>query len=168
MPSTQEGKFSALLTILQRSGTEFILVGGLAAVLQGAPVQTFDVDVVYSRNAKNIERLLEVLHLVNAIFRIQPERQIMPNATHLQVGGHLNLNTRFGPLDLLASIGEGLTYDELLPHSHGMFISDTAQIWVLNLEQIIAIKERLGSEKDLAVLPILRATAREAKRGGKS
>jgi hypothetical protein len=45
------------LRSLVESGAEFILVGGLAAVLRGAPVQTYDVDVVYARNAANIERL---------------------------------------------------------------------------------------------------------------
>jgi hypothetical protein len=162
----QEGKFAALLSILQQSGTEFILVGGLAAVLQGAPVQTFDVDIVYSRQSENIERLLGVLQSIGAIFRIQQERRIQPDLTHLRGSGHLNLITRFGPLDLLANIGEGLSYDDLLPHSRGMFISETVKIAVLDLDQIIAIKERLGNEKDQAVLPILRATAREAKRRG--
>ena len=50
----QESKFSLLLTALHQSGAEFILVGGLAAVLQGAPIQTYDVDIVYSRTGENI------------------------------------------------------------------------------------------------------------------
>ena len=166
MPSTQNGKFAALLTVLQQSGADFILVGGLAAVLQGAPVQTFDVDILYSRDSKNVERLLGVLQSLDAIFRSQPERRIRPDATHLQGTGHLNLITQFGPLDLLASIGEGLTYDKLLLHSQLMLISNTVQIRVLKLDQIITIKERVGNEKDLAVLPILRATAREARKRG--
>jgi hypothetical protein len=36
----------------------FILVGGLAAVIQGAPVTTMDVDVVHSQSPENIARLL--------------------------------------------------------------------------------------------------------------
>ena len=57
----QENKFAACLSILEESGAEFILVGGLAAVLQGAPVQTFDIDIVYSRAVENVQRLLAVL-----------------------------------------------------------------------------------------------------------
>ena len=46
MPSPPSGP-TTLLTSLAASGVEFILVGGLAAVAQGAPITTFDVDVVH-------------------------------------------------------------------------------------------------------------------------
>jgi predicted nucleotidyltransferase len=160
----QEGKFTACLTALQQSGSEFILVGGVAAVLQGAPVQTYDIDIVYSRTEENIERLLAVLNSLDAFFRIQPERRIRPAGSHLHASGHLNLVTRFGPLDLLASIGDGLTYEDLLPNSEEVSITEAVRIRVLKLDEIIAIKEKLGSEKDTAVLPTLRETAREAKK----
>lgn len=162
----QESKFSLCLTAMHASGAEFILVGGLAAVIQGAPIQTYDIDLVYARTPQNIDRLLSVLNSIDAIFRIQPDRRLRPNATHLQGRGHLNLITRFGPLDLLATIGEGLTYEDLLSHSRPLFITETIEIQVLKLEQLIAIKEQLAGEKDLAVLPILRQTARELKRQG--
>ena len=37
---------SALLEGLLEAGVTFILVGGLAAVVQGAPITTMDVDIV--------------------------------------------------------------------------------------------------------------------------
>ena len=77
---------------------------------------------------------------------------------------HLNLITRYGPLDLLATIGDGLTYDDLLPHSELMSITGSTRSRLLGLDRIIAIKEALGGEKDIAVLPVLRQTAREVKR----
>lgn len=101
-----QSNLGSCLTAFQQSGSEFILVGGLAAVLQGAPVQTYDIDIVYSRRSENVDRVLEVLHSIDAVFRIQPERRIRPSKTHLQGSGHLNLITRFGPLDLLASVGD--------------------------------------------------------------
>ena len=160
----QTSKFSLCLTALDKSGVDFILVGGLAAVLQGAPLQTYDVDIVYSRAPANIERLLKFLDSVEAIFRIQPHRKLRPNATHLEGSGHLNLITQFGPLDLLAMVGDGLTHHDLLPQSRLMLITESVRIRVLDLERIIAIKEKLGGEKDLAALPLLRQTARELKR----
>jgi hypothetical protein len=45
-----------------------------------------------------------------------------------------------------------------------MLITESVHIRVLKLDEIIALKEKLGSEKDTAVLPILRQTARELKR----
>jgi len=42
------------------ASTDFILIGGLAAV-HGAACATYDVDVLYARTPENIERLVEAL-----------------------------------------------------------------------------------------------------------
>src|ERR1700690_3569939 len=68
-----EGNLRSTLRLLSENRVDFILVGGLAAVLQGVPVSTFDVDIVHSREASNIQRLLAVLETLDAIFRMQPE-----------------------------------------------------------------------------------------------
>jgi predicted nucleotidyltransferase len=159
-----ERRLAATLRALHDAGIEFILVGGLAAVLNGAPVNTFDVDVVHSRDAANIDRLLQVLELLDAVFRIQPERRLKPNASHLASAGHLNLITKYGPLDLLGTIGRSQGYQELIPHSVELTISEGVRIRVLDLETLIAMKEELGGEKDRAVLPILRRTLEEKRK----
>jgi hypothetical protein len=159
-----ENKLLSLLRVFQESKSEFIVVGGLAAVLNGAPIQTYDVDLVYSRTAENIGRLLLVLASIDAAFRIQPSRRLKPTASHLSGSGHLNLTTRYGPLDLLATIGENLAYEDLLPNSSPMNVAPEVQISVLHLEMLIRIKEQLRGEKDLAVLPILRQTLKESSK----
>jgi len=159
-----EGKLIATLRALHEGGVEFILVGGLAAVLNGAPVNTFDIDVVHSRDAGNIDRLLPVLDALGAVYRMQPERRLRPNASHLASTGHLNLIARYGPLDLLGTIGRDLGYHDLLTHSIELDIGEGLRIRVLDLETIIAIKEELGGEKDRAVLPILRRTLEEKRK----
>jgi predicted nucleotidyltransferase len=159
-----ERKLIATLRALHDGGIEFIVVGGLAAVLNGAPVDTFDVDVVYSREAANVNRILPVLEDLDAVFRIQPDRRLRPNASHLGSPGHLNLITRYGPLDLLGTIGRDLGYRELIPHSIELDAADGLRIRVLDLETLISIKEDLAGEKDRAVLPILRRTLEERDR----
>jgi hypothetical protein len=43
-------RFAGLLEVLARHRVEFILVGGVAAILEGAPVSTLDLDIdVFSR-----------------------------------------------------------------------------------------------------------------------
>jgi predicted nucleotidyltransferase len=163
-----EGNLLATLRRLDEGKVEFIVVGGVAAVLNGAPIQTFDVDLVYSREAGNIDRILAVLASLDAVFRIQPERRLRPTKSHLAAGGHLNLMTRFGPLDLLGTIGQNAGFVELLGQSDEMDVGQGIRIMVLNLETIISTKEHVASEKDLAVLPILRRTlneVRQKKRG---
>jgi len=136
----------------------------MAAVLNGAPVQTLDIDLVYSRDPANLDRLGKFLAEADAIFRIQPERRLRPNESHLAAGGHLNLLTRYGPVDLLGTIGKGLGFADLLPHAIEMDVGQGLAISVLDLETIIAVKEQLASEKDLAALPLLRRTLAEMKR----
>ena len=97
------------------------------------------------------------------MFRIQPERRLRPTESHLSASGHLNLLTRLGPLDLLATIGQNLAYEHLLPHCLEMDIGEGSRVQVLNLETVIALKEELAGDKDIAVLPILRQTLKEIK-----
>jgi predicted nucleotidyltransferase len=159
-----ERRFVATLRALDDAHIEFILVGGLAAALNGAPVTTYDVDVVHSRSPENVARLLPVLESIEAIFRIQPERRLKPTAGHLSGTGHLNLVTRYGPVDFLGTIGRDLGYEDLLPYSVEMDVGEGVRVRVLTLEKLIALKEELAGEKDRAVLPILRRTLEEIRK----
>src|ERR1022692_3226425 len=159
-----ESDFFDILAALRRSEVDFILVGGLAAAVVGVVSSTLDVDIVHSRDAANVARLLPVLESLDAVFRIQPERRIKPNSSYVSGPGHLNLITRFGPLDVLGTIGRGLTYADLLPHSVEKDIGDGILVRVLDLETLISLKEDLGTEKDRAILPLLRQTLEEQRR----
>jgi hypothetical protein len=159
-----ERNFIAILRRLKEAKVEFVVVGGLAAVLNGAPVDTLDVDVVHSRDPANIARLVEALADLDAIFRMQPERRLRPAQSHLAGAGHLNLITRYGPLDLLGTIGRGLSCQDLLAHSIDMKIAAEISVRVLNLATLIALKEDLSGDKDRLVLPILRRTLEETRR----
>jgi len=112
-----KNRFASILQTLNDHGVDFIVVGGVAAVLQGAPVSTFDVDVVHSTAPDNVTRLLAALERMDAYYRIQPERRLRPDATHLSSPGHQLLATRFGPLDLLGVVGKGRSYPDLLADS---------------------------------------------------
>ena len=148
---------------LAEARVDFVIVGGLAAVLDGAPIATLDVDIVHSREPENLDRLLDALGRLDAFFRIQPERRIRPETSHLAGFGHLNLSTRHGPLDLLGTIGRGRGYEDLLPHTVEMDLGEGVRVRVLDLETVIAIKEEVGGEKDLATLPTLKRTLREIR-----
>jgi len=143
-------------------GVEFIVVGGVAAVLEGVPVNTFDLHVVHSRQPDNIVRLRAALDSLCAAYRTRPE--LKPETSHLASAGHQLLMTRFGPLDILGAIGRSRGYDDLLPHAREIEVAEGLRVWVLNLETLIAVKEEVGGEKDLAVLPVLRRTLDEKRR----
>jgi predicted nucleotidyltransferase len=56
-----------LLQTLDRQGVDFIVIGGIAGWAHGSSYPTYDLDVVYSRDASNLERLADPpTHVVNA------------------------------------------------------------------------------------------------------
>lgn len=152
----QSADFFEILRVFSQRNVEFIVVGGVCGVLHGAPITTFDLDVVYATNATNTERLLSVLEDLDGRSRLH-QRKIKPNKSHFEAGGHLLLQTRLGPLDLLGSIGNKHKYDELFEHTVEGVIRDVS-FRMLNLQTLIRTKEEVGREKDKFVLPILRAT----------
>ncbi len=170
MRETLETKFGALLGVLADHHVDFIVVGAVGAVLQGAPINTFDLDLAHSRAPNNVERLLAALQALDATYRHAPERRLRPNKTHLSSPGHQLLTTRYGPLDLLGSVGKGHSYEELLPHAIEMEIASDLRVHVLALAKLIEVKEETAGEKDRATLPILRRTLEEQRRrsGSKS
>jgi hypothetical protein len=116
--------FVCLLRIPVEHGVDFLVVGGAGAILQGATLSRFDLDIVHSMEPANIARLLAVLWDLDASYRAQPERR--PSQTDLSSPGHQLLMTRFGPLDVLGSIGKGRRYQDLLPHAAEMTIGEYA------------------------------------------
>lgn len=155
--------FLGLLRALFDHGVDFILVGGVAAVLHGAPIGTFDLDVVHSRSPENIERLLAVLQDLDAYYRGRGEQRVRPDTSHLASPGHRLLMTRFGPLHVLGTIGDDHGYEDLVEHTVEVWVSGMP-VRVLDLETLIAVKEETGHEKDRAVIPILRRTLEEMSR----
>lgn len=142
------------------------MVGGVCGVLHGAPINTFDLDVVHSREPANVQRLLKALDKLAAHYRMQPEKRLKPGVSHLSSSGHQLLMTRYGPLDILGAIGRGHTYEDLLPHSADMRVGRGLVIRVLDLKKLIEVKEETADEKDHAVLPILRRTLIEKESSG--
>ncbi|MFZ1986147.1 MAG: hypothetical protein WAU91_17175, partial [Desulfatitalea sp.] len=108
MPSNSKKTISAdlgaIIEGLLRADVEFILVGGLAAVIQGAPLTTMDVDIVHSQSSDNISKLFTFLSSIDATYRRPDNKIIEPKVEDFSEMGHVLLTTRFGPLDILAFI----------------------------------------------------------------
>lgn len=152
-----------ILHALVRHDVEYIVVGGMAAALQGAPVNTLDIDIVYSRSEENIARLMAALTELEAVFRTDP-RRLVPNESHLRSTGHKLLQTKHGILDVLATLEESTTYDDLLPDSTVLEVAGVP-VRVLSLERLIEVKAKLNRPKDKAMLLVLQATLAQQRRG---
>ena len=164
MPSTKTvPRFVDLFRLLARHDVEVIVVGATAAVLQGAPVATFDIDLVHARTPSNVDRLLRVIGEIEGVSRLD-SRRLRPGASHLLGPGQILLTTTHGDVDCLGTIGRAgaeLDYAALLPHSIPMAVGDGLQIRVLALAKLIEVKREAGRAKDLAVLPTLIQTLEE-------
>jgi predicted nucleotidyltransferase len=150
-----------LIESLATHDVEFIVVGGAAASLQGAPVDASDLAIVYARSRANLDRLLELLKELGAVYRDDP-RKVRPNRSHLEGAGHKMLETRQGPLDLFGIIEENTTFESLLGDAEWLDLNGS-QVRVLSLSRQIRVKERLDRPKDQAILAVLRATLEEKR-----
>jgi hypothetical protein len=151
---------TTLLARLAASGTDFVLVGGLAAVAQGAPLATVDVDVVHRREPANVERLLAFLGAVDARYRGRPPGQVLrpTREAFLGDGQHL-LATALGPLDVLGAIEGGRGYESLLPDTIEVEV-ERQRVRVVRLETLADLKRGATSPKDRLVLALLEDTLR--------
>ena len=158
-----QARFAEVLRRLAANEVEFIVVGMMAGVLRGAPVLTADLDLVHRRSLRNVSRLLEVLAGLDAVYRHDP-RRLRPGESHLMSPGHQLLATTHGDVDCLGAVGEGQTYEDLLSHAPELSLGEGLSVHVIDLPTLIELKEKAGRPKDLAVLPVLRATLAETLR----
>lgn len=156
-------EYLQILQILNKHKVDYIVVGGVCAVLNGVPMATFDLDIVHARSAENAVRLKAAHSEMEAFYRLHPKR-IEPKALHLESDGHHLFKTTLGAFDALGTIDEGLGYEELLPTSVQLTIDENFTVRILTLAKLIEIKEKAGREKDRAMLPILRRTLEELRK----
>lgn len=162
MPSPS---LTTIVETLAAANVEFVLVGGLAAAAQGAPIATFDVDVVHRRTEDNVGRLLGALSSIDAHYRGRaPGDVLRPTAEILRGTGHSLLVTTLGPLDVLGAIEGGRDYDALLPDSTSIQLRGH-EVRVLKLELLVELKRQSTHPKDLAKLPLLEEALRRLRGG---
>lgn len=157
MAAPRATRYLELLVALADHEVDFVVVGGVAAIVEGAPVTTLDLDIVFAKDEANLRRLEKVLASLHARYRDPAGRVIEPTFERLRDSVTNQLITDFGPLDALAEVGAGEGYGDLLPHVSARSL-EGRKIAVLGLAKIIATKEAANRDKDRAILPILRRT----------
>ena len=165
-PSAQQPDYITILRTLARHEADFIVIGGVCALLHGAPLMTLDVDIVHSRSPENLARLLAALQELGAYYRGQGNRRITPTLSYLASPGHQLLMTTAGSFDALGTVTGDRGYEELLPHTEEIWLEVDLKVRILDLPTLIRLKEEVGRDKDKAVLPILRQTLAEKNKDG--
>jgi len=152
-------RFAELLRGLASAQVDFVLIGGVAAAAHGSSRVTQDLDIVYSRSAENLNRVVSALGSLKPYLRGAPAGlPFRLDAETLKAGLNFTLTTDLGWIDLLGEITGGGRYDDLAPHAIKVDVFGVT-CRVLDLETLIQTKRAAGRPKDfedLAELEIIR------------
>lgn len=159
----------AILRCLERHGVRFVVIGGIAARLRGAPLLTEDVDITPDAGRANLEALSQALIELGARLRSasDPDGVDVPlEAQMLATARSWTLLTRHGDLDLAFEPAGTRGYGDLVRDAGHLTVAEDPPLTVAvaSLADVIRSKEAAGRAKDRAALPLLRATLEEARR----
>jgi len=105
---------AALVQALVDGGVDFVIVGGVAVVLQAMPRFTKDLDICYSTAQDNLDALGSVLVGLSARLRGIPETvPFVPDGRTLRQTQMLCLTTPAGDIELLVEPDGAPDYDIL-------------------------------------------------------
>jgi hypothetical protein len=159
MPQPAPYRPDRLLEVLERHKVQYVVIGGLAAELRGSPYTTRDVDVTPSRDRANLRRLAEALKDLDAkpsVPDLDSPVEVPLDEHSFDRGTTWTFVTRHGLLDVALMPDGTQGYDDLRRSATRERLSDTLEVSVACLADVIRSKEAAGREKDRAVLPILR------------
>ncbi|MBI4259915.1 MAG: hypothetical protein HY658_05060 [Actinobacteria bacterium] len=163
-----EPEFDPLLALrtLVAHEVRFVVIGGYAGSLLGSPVVTGDLDICYARDRKNLERLADALHELQARLRgprVPEEVPFQVDARSLEMGDHFTFSTRGGALDILGT-PSGTRGFEDLDGGAETFEVDGVRVRVASVDDLIRMKRASGRPKDRQHELWLRALRQEIER----
>lgn len=158
------------LAVLEAHGVRYVVIGGVAAVAQGYPLTTHDLDVTPARDPENFERLSAALRELGVRLRVPrgPSLEFPVDASFLAESSSWTLETRDAiPFDLVFEPAGTAGYGDLAQDAATLDLGDGLLAQVASLRDLIRMKQAAGRPKDLAQIPALVATLEERRsRGG--
>ncbi len=154
-----------LLSRLSDFGVEFIIVGGVAAVVHGSSRLSQDLDIVYRRTPQSIDKLVSALTDLDPYPRgAPPGLPFRWDTATLQRGLNFTLRTRLGDLDLFGEIAGGGRFEDLLPHTIQVRLFGR-EVRCLDLPTLVRVKRAAGRPRDFEVIAELEEIWQEAENG---
>lgn len=139
---------------------DFVVIGGLAAVVHGSATITRDLDVVYGTDRENLDRLGAVLVSLGArLSGVTDDVPFVPDGRTLRRTRVLTLDTPDGRLDLLAQPDGAPPYERLRDRALRADL-DGVEVRIAALDDLIAMKKAAGRPKDLVAVEELEAIQR--------
>lgn len=148
MASWPEFRPTSLLAALAQAEIDFVVVGGVAIVVQALPRFTRDLDISYATDTPNLERLGALLVSLEAKLRgVEEDLPFVPDARTLRRAQMLTLTTREGDLDLLVDPPGSPGYPALRRRADVIELAGAA-IRIASIEDLIEMKRAAGRPQD--------------------
>lgn len=153
-----------ILRRLVERGVDFVVIGGIAAVLHGSARNTFDLDICFATDEANLAALGDVLTALGARLKgVDEEVPFVPDARTLRQVELLTLVTSLGELDVLARPSGAPTYPELRRNADRYDLGGF-NVSVASVDDLIAMKQAAGRAKDRLDIEALEAIKRLRRR----
>src|SRR6267378_3005444 len=153
MPQNDE----ALLLRLKTNEVEFVVIGGVCAVMHGVSMVTFDLDICCRFDFENLKRIEA------AVGDLHPHHRLSPNKLPLELNEELAsrlknmyLQTDLGKLDCLGEVAGIGGFQKVLERSQAQKMS-YGNLLILNIDALIDAKAAVGRDRDLAAVKQLQA-----------
>lgn len=139
--------------VLARHDVEFVIIGGVAAILLGSPIITYDFDICYRRTRENTVRLADALREIQAWPRgFDRSLPFVLDGVTLHNGDTFTFETTLGPFDCLGSPSGTTGYDDLVRAGTTVDLGEGLQALVCSLDDLIRMKRAAGRAKDLIAI----------------
>jgi hypothetical protein len=140
---------TTLLVRLAAADVDFVVIGGVAVVVQASPRFTKDLDICYATDRENLERLGTVLTTLEAKLRgIEEDIPFVADARTLARTKILLLTTTLGEIDLLVEPKGSPSYAALRRRADRIDLDGTS-VLIASIEDLIAMKLAAGRPQDL-------------------
>ena len=153
-----------LIRALARHRVRFVLIGGLAARLQGFPRLTADADITPARDMENLKRLAAALRELKARVFTESVPECLAfdcSAQTLSKREMWNLVTAAGRLDVAFTPSGTSGYDDLIRRALRFKVYGT-ELLAASLEDIIRSKEAADRPQDRQDVLVMREMLRRA------
>jgi hypothetical protein len=158
-----------LLKALDRQGVDFVVIGGLAGLARGSSYPTYDLDIAYARDERNLERVAAALKEIGVTLRnAPPDLPFQPDAATLANGANFTFETEFGHFDILGHVPGIRSYKELRDLATIEQVEGVA-VRVASIDHLISMKRAANRTKDKLMLEdylVIADEERRQKEGG--
>ncbi|HXF30733.1 MAG TPA: hypothetical protein VN522_04355 [Solirubrobacterales bacterium] len=160
-------KLQPLLELLTKHAVDFIAIGGIAGIVHGSAHPTFDFDVVYARDERNLERMAAALAELGVTLRNAPaDLPFQIDARTLANGCNFTFESEYGSFDILGYAAGMRSYEAMRADS----IWETlwgVPVRVASIDDLIRMKRAAGRPKDKSMAEELIAIAEAQRRAAK-